>query len=358
MSIKHELEAILYRSLIKPCFFLVDAERVHNTMVKLGELAGKTAATRDVMGWFFSRSAGHTYKKIDGITFKGPVGLAAGFDYNGQLTQILPSVGFGFMTVGTVTFEPYEGNPKPRLGRMPRSQALLVNKGFKSLGAHAIIRHLTGRKFAIPVGISIGSTNKKYHNLTEQISDIIKTFKLFEASKVKHSYYELNISCPNTQGGQPFTTPARLEQLLRAVKRLRLSRSVYVKMPIDYSPKQTLGLLRIMDKYPVAGVIFGNLTKDKDNPDVNPQDRAEWQHRAGNLSGKPTWHRSNDFIELTKQEFGDRFTIIGTGGIFSPEDAAEKLRLGADVVQVITGMIYQGPQLISQINAHIKTQRI
>jgi dihydroorotate dehydrogenase len=129
-------------------------------------------------------------------------------------------------------------------------------------------------------------------------------------------------------------------------------------MPIDYPTKQTLALLRVIEKFPIAGVIFGNLTKDKDNPYVTNSDRRIWKKSSGNLSGKPTWNRSNALIALTKKYFGNRFTIIGTGGIFTPEDAAEKMKLGADVVQLITGMIYQGPQLISQINAYQKPRRI
>lgn len=350
MRKKHAVEGLIYRNLLKRLFFLCDPERVHTALVFIGQWSGRIPLARRLMALFFSDSSNVRYKNIDGITFKGPVGLAAGFDYNAQLPLILPSLGFGFATVGTVTYRPYEGNSKPRLGRMPASKALLVNKGFKSLGCHEVIRRLDNQRFAIPIGISIGSTNTEFNNLDEQISDIMKCFKAFETSRVKHRYYELNISCPNTKGGQPFTTPARLEKLLRALKRLHVSKPIYVKMPIDYPPKQTLALLRVLDKYPIAGVIFGNLTKDKNNPDVTEADRRVWQQRAGNLSGKPTWKRSNAMIALTKEQFGNRFTIIGTGGIFSPEDAAEKMRLGADLVQLITGMIYQGPQLIGEIN--------
>ncbi len=121
-------------------------------------------------------------------------------------------------------------------------------------------------------------------------------------------------------------------------------------MPIDQSKIETLEMLKIIDKFSIAGVIFGNLTKDKSNPDIHPEDRKKWMNVKGNLSGKPTWKRSNELIKLTKKHFKNRFTIIGTGGIFNGDDAIEKMKNGADLVQLITGMIFEGPQTIGEIN--------
>ncbi len=341
----------LYQRIIKKIFFWWDAETIHNFLTNVGKLLGSSQLTQLLTEWCFAYRSSHLSRVIDGITFPNPVGLAAGFDYNGQLTQILPSVGFGFQTIGTVTLNPYPGNPKPRLGRFPNSQALLVNKGLKTKGAKQIIYDLEKiDSFAYPIGISIASTNQHFNSLRDQLVDFMSCFVLFEKSHVKHTYYELNISCPNTFGGEPFTTPTRLELLLKCVDRLQLSRPVYIKMPIDQSEKETLQLLKVAANHQISGVVIGNLTKDKHNPDVLPTDQAEWQQRAGNLSGKPTWNRSNQLIKLTRQHFKNRFTIIGTGGIFSGEDAQTKIELGADLVQLITGMIFQGPQLIGQIN--------
>ncbi len=325
-------------------------------MTQTGKTLGAFPVTRMLTHTLFEYSNLRLHKKIDGIVFPNPVGLSAGFDYDADLTSIIPSVGFGFATIGTVTNEPYGGNKAPRLGRYPRSQALLVNKGFKSSGANAIIKKLENQEFAIPIGISIGSTNKQHASLLAQIEDILHAFILFERSGVLHSYYELNISCPNTTGGQPFTTHDRLEHLLIKLDAVKIKRPIYIKMPIDLSDSQTLSLLHTAKKHTIAGVIFGNLTKDKDNPDVDPQDRVHWKSVQGNLSGKPTMNRSNHFIELTKKTFKSHFIIIGTGGIFTPEDAQTKFRLGADLVQLITGMIYEGPQLIGEINEYIASR--
>jgi dihydroorotate dehydrogenase len=341
---------ILYILILKKIFFLFDAESVHNAMTNVGKNMGENRLLKTLISTSFSFSHEKVHKEVDGVLYPNPVGLAAGFDYNGDLTQVLSDVGFGFHTIGTVTYDYYEGNPKPRLGRFPNSKSLLVNKGLKSLGAKKIIQKLENLKFMIPTGISIASTNKHFDSTHDQILNILKTFFLFEKSGVQHSYYELNISCPNTFGGEPFTTPKRLKLLLTALEKLQISKPTYVKMPIDQSELETLKLLRVINKFTIAGVVIGNLTKDRKNPDVDPQEKKEWKNKVGNLSGSPTRKRSNKLIKLTKKHYKDRFTIIGTGGIMTPKDAVEKMKLGADLVQLITGMIFEGPQLLGMIN--------
>ncbi len=345
--------SFFYRHLLKPIAFLFEAERVHNCITQVGVLLGRCRFLKCVTKIKLSFSHPKLNRQLLGIKFSNPVGLSAGFDYNGQLTQILPSVGFGWHTIGTVTLEPYEGNSPPRLGRFPDSKALLVNKGLKSKGAKAVIRELKKVKFHIPTAISIASTNKHFKTTHQQILDILTTFKLFEKSGLKHALYELNISCPNTFGGEPFTSCPRLDVLLSALDKLNLSRPVLIKMPIDQGEKETLAMLKVINKHNIAGVIFGNLTKDKNNPAITQKDRKRWQKLKGNLSGKPTFERSNRLIKLTKKHFSDRFVIVGTGGIFNGEDALTKLKLGADLVQLITGMIYTGPQVVGEINLEV-----
>ncbi len=347
------LTGSVYRRVAKPFFFQFDPELVHNTMVGAGKALGTNLVGKSLVATLCRYQHPNLQRKVDGITFPNQVGLSAGFDYNGELTSILPSVGFGFHTIGTVTYRPYEGNPKPRLGRLPKSRALIVNKGLKNRGAFRIIASLEKKQFAIPTSISIASTNTFFPDTKTQILDMAKCFQAFEHSTVQHHYYELNISCPNTFGGEPFTTPDRLGILLKVLDKLHLSRPVYIKMPVDLSEVEMMQLLKVADKHDVAGVIIGNLTKDHNNPDLDESERRVWAARKGNLGGKPTWHRSNNLIAFTKRMYKDRFTIIGTGGVFSGADAAYKLSLGANLVQLITGMIYQGPQLIGDINEHL-----
>ncbi len=343
----------LYRGMLKPLLFLFDAETVHNGFTAVGQFLGKVPLLQKLIHAAFGFDHPLLVRKIDGITFPNPFGLAAGFDYNGQLTQILPAVGFGFHTIGTVTLRPYEGNPKPRLGRFKKSRGLLVNKGLKTLGAPTIIKNLQKVEFKIPTGISIASTNRLFESDKEQITEILACFRLFEKSGLKHAYYELNISCPNTFGGEPFTTPKRLEALLTALDALKVKRPIYVKMPIDQSEKETLELLKVIDRHQIAGVVIGNLTKDKTNPAVDPSERKLWKKAKGNLSGKPTYERSNQLIALAHRHFGNRLTIIGTGGIFSAPDAEQKQELGAELFQLISGMIFNGPQVLGEMNHYL-----
>jgi len=169
--------SFLYQKILKPIFFLMDAEFVHETMITTGEIIGKTFV-KNYFNWKLNYQSKKLKQKIAGINFRGSIGLAAGFDYNGQLSQILSSLGFAFQTIGTITNLPYEGNSKPRLGRLPKSRSLMVNKGFKNKGAKIICENLiqSGVKgFQIPLGISIGvSNNKSLNNLEDSINDIKK----------------------------------------------------------------------------------------------------------------------------------------------------------------------------------------
>jgi dihydroorotate dehydrogenase/uncharacterized membrane protein len=354
--LKNRIIATLYQP-FKRLMFLVDAEDVHNRMTYFGKLLGNSDLGKKLTAWTFKYNSPHTEKIIDGIIFPNPIGLAAGFDYNGDLTQVLPSVGFGYQMVGTVTYQPYEGNKKPRLGRFPKSKSLLVNKGLKSLGAVAIADKLAKLSFEYPVGVSIAATNKHFDSTKDQLLDIIKSFQIFERSLVEHSFYEMNISCPNTFGGEPFTNPKRLKFLLDALSKITISRPVYIKMPIDQSEADTIELLKVASNYHfIKGVNIGNLAKDRKNAQMDPEEKAQWQTMQGNLSGKPTFKKSNQLINATKKQFADRFTIIGTGGVFSPEDAQLKMDLGADLVQLISGMIFEGPQLMGMINFELEKE--
>lgn len=337
--------------LAKKIMFLFDAEFVHNHFTRVGKFLGKFKLTRKVARFLFNYKDMKLVKKVDGMVFRNPIGLAAGFDYNAELTQILPEVGFGFQMIGSVTYLPYEGNPKPRLGRFPNSKALLVNKGLKSIGAQAVIDKLTGLTFAYPVGVSIAATNKAFTSTKEQLLDIANSFRLFEQSQVKHAFYEMNISCPNTHGGEPFTDPKRLKMLLEVLAKLKLSRPLYLKMPIDLEVKQTMNLIKVAVPYKfVKGLNIGNLAKDRNNKHVAKADLEKWKKLKGNLSGKPTFKKSNLLLKEAHNQFKNRFTLIATGGVFTPEDAQEKISLGADLVEMITGMIFEGPQVIGLIN--------
>lgn len=347
--------SLIYKTILKPVFFKFDAEFVHNRMAHTGAMLGRYDLTRNFVKELFQYKHKNLSQKLFGVSFKNPIGLSAGFDYNAELTQILPSVGFGFATVGTITNIAYDGNPRPMLGRLPKSRSLLVNKGFKNLGASSISHHLKNKSFAIPIGVSIGRSNSdKLNTLEESIDDIIQAFKTFEKAKIKNSYYELNISCPNLiHGGKNITfyPPKNLEMLLSKVDKLKLSKPLLIKMPINESNSDFTKMLDVIIKHKVSGVVIGNLQKDRTDSSF---DKSEIKNAGvGNFSGAPCFRRSNELISLAYQKYGGKLIIVGCGGVFSAHDAYDKIRLGASLIMMITGMIYEGPQVVGQINKEL-----
>lgn len=378
--------SILYRIIFKPVFFLINPEIIHEGMTSFGELLGSTGIGKTAVDFLFKIKTPLLKQKISGISFPNPVGLAAGFDYDAKLTQILPSVHFGFETVGTMTNLPYGGNPPPRLGRLPKSRSLMVNKGFKNMGVKKIIGKLENKRFDIPIGISIGRTNPglktpgrwrgnypdktpprwqadpelvegealtprmvEETELKKSVADIVSAFTLLEKSNVRNSYYELNISCPNLFGDISFYPVNNLKALLTALNKLKIKKPVFVKMPINETNQQIIKMLDLIIQFKfIKGVIFGNLQKDRKDPSFYPEEVRRF--KRGNFSGKPTEKRSNELIKLAYRKYGKKLVIIGCGGIFSAKDAYRKIKLGASLVQLITGMIFEGPQLITQIN--------
>lgn len=342
---------LIYRYLAKPILFKINPETVHKFMTNLGNTLGTFSSLRMVIRYFFYYKNPILQQSLVGINFNNPIGLAAGFDYEAQLTQIVPAIGFGFETIGTITRHSYEGNPRPMLGRLPQSKSLMVNKGFKNLGAYKTIKKLSKLKFELPLGVSIGRTNKNIETQKQAVEDIVQTFMLFEKSSVKHSYYELNISCPNLFGNISFYDKKNLDELLTEIDKLTLSKPLFIKMPIEKTDTETYAMLEVIAHHTPVGVIFGNLQKNRTDTHLVQSEVAKYP--VGNFSGKPTFERSNHFIKLTYKKYHTRFIIIGCGGVFNAADAYHKICLGASLVQLITGMIFNGPQLITQINMEL-----
>jgi dihydroorotate dehydrogenase len=350
--IKNNIFHWIYLHVIKPIFFLMDAETAHDTLTHVGSFLGNFSVLQLITKKLFYYQHKKLSQTIAKINFANPIGLSAGFDYQAKLTQILPMVGFGFETVGTITNHAYAGNKKPRLGRLIKSKSLLVNKGFKNEGIVCVINKLQRaegkeqREF--PVGISIGMTNsRELTTVKESIEDIVAAFIVAEKFG-KFSYYEMNISCPNLHSPISFYSPKNLSLLLSALKKLKLSKPLFIKMPINNTDKEIKDMLDVITKFSVRGVIFGNLQKDRANFAFDPDEILT--AGKGGFSGKPTQKRSDELIALTYKHYGKKLIIIGCGGVFSAEDAYRKIRLGASLVQLITGMIFEGPQMIGRIN--------
>ncbi len=340
---------ILYRRVLKPILFRFHPDGVHDAFVAAGEFAGRFAPARKLFGFFYNYRGVDISKTVDGITYRTPVLLSAGFDANGQLTRILPSFSFGGEEIGSTTAYPCEGNPRPRLMRLVRNKSIVVYKGLRNLGVDALISRLkrTPRISGFVIGISIARTNKQEASADVEagILDYVESFKKLVAADVG-DYYTINISCPNSHTGETFTDPALLALLLPRLLEIQCSKPTYLKMPINIPWEQFATLLDIADKNKMHGVVIGNVNKNYGDL-AHPED-APKKFRGG-LSGAPCFSLSNELVRRTRACYGKRFTIIGTGGIFTADDAMVKFAVGADLIQLVSGMIFEGPGLMKKI---------
>ncbi len=335
LLLRNKTNDIIYQKLVKPVCFMHDAERVHNFFIKTGKILGNNFATKKVISLVFNYQNPKLEQEILGIKFRNPVGLSAGFDKNAELISIMEDVGFGFVEVGSITALPCKGNEGKRIDRISDKRSLWVNFGLNNKGVVEITERLQNQRCKIPFGISIAKTNCKETvdpevGVKDYITSLIK-------SKDVGNYYTLNISCPNAYGGQPFANPKLYEMLLNEVDKLNVNKPIFVKLSPDLN-KQTINkILEISKEHKVDGFICTNLTK---------------KHKMGNggLSGKIVAKKANELIRYVYKKTKGKYVIIGVGGIFSAEDAYKKIKLGASLVQLITGMIYNGPALISEIN--------
>lgn len=352
MFSKESAVEVLYKGLMRPILFAFDPLAVHEKFADLGGFLGKSNFAKAILKKTFHYQNSALSQKVFGVEFENPVGLAAGFDYDGNLTGVLSELGFGFGTVGTITNMPYEGNTGVQLKRLIKSRSILVDKGFKNMGALKMAGKLKGLSFLAPVGISIGRTNTSLlKSEKDSISDILSAFQIFEEAGIKNSYYELNISCPNlihANDNISFYKPKSLDNLLRNLRGQQIKKSIFIKMPISENDKTVLLLLEIAAKHEIDAVIFGNLQRDRTNPAFVQQEVENCGR--GNFSGRPCRNRSNELISLAYKNFGKKLRVIGCGGIFSADDAYGKIRRGASLLQLITGMIFEGPQIASAIN--------
>lgn len=325
----------LYQNIFKPIAFSLDAEFVHNRITNLGEFLENCGPLVSLLSYQNNKLK----KRVLGIDFDNPIGLSAGFDYNGHMAKVLKYVGFGFNTVGTITARPHQGNSYPRLGRLPKSKSLLVNKGFKNDGAQAVAARLDKKDLrGHTIGISVGS-------VTDKIDDYLFVFDTFKNKKYV-SYFELNISCPN------IAVKINFKELAGAVALLKLKQPIFIKMPNGVNTNE---LVKTALGVGIRGFIFSNLVKNRNNPTFNKEEIAKFESFKGNFSGKPTFENSNKQITHARKTFGKDIAIIGVGGVFNAQDAKEKFAAGADLVQLITGMIFEGPQLVGEICKEIVT---
>lgn len=346
---------MFYRKLLKSILFRFDPGKVHDFFVWNGEFFGRFWFFRKLIAVFYKYKGPDISKKVDGLTYQSPFILSAGFDYNANLANILPEISFGGEEVGSITARVCLGNKSPRLKRLPKSRSLLINKGLKNDGVEAIIKRLKKypKRKDFVIGISIAQTNDAQNCSAETgLADYFYSFKRLNEEDVG-DYYTINISCPNAFGGEIFTSPELLELLISKISDLpaqtgiKCQKPVYVKMPINLEWSAFNELLKILAKFEIIkGVVIGNLNKNYNDLDFREEAPEKFQ---GGLSGKPCFKLSNELIRQTRRVYKNRFTIIGCGGVMSKEDMRQKFKAGADLVALITGLIYNGPGFIKEL---------
>ena len=340
----------MYKWLIRPLFFAVDAETIHHFVFKSLKLFYKLPGAKTASKSLYQVKSKRLEKNLFGVTFANPVGLAAGLDKDAKLIDELAGLGFGFIEIGTLTPLPQPGNDKPRLFRLPLDHALINRMGFNNGGVKAAIERLKRRQSTVIIGGNIGK-NKVTPN-----EEAIKDYAIcFEELFPYVDYFVLNISSPNTPGLRELQDKEPLRKLLLHIKQLSVSKPVYkpvlLKIAPDLVDTQLDDIVEILKEAKLDGVVATNTTisrKELTTPEPEVQAIGN-----GGLSGKPLKARSTEVIKYLRQRLGPTFPIIGVGGIMTTDDALEKLKAGADLIQIYTGFIYEGPGFVKRINQAI-----
>lgn len=335
----------MYKTLIRPLLFTVDPEKIHHALFKNIQFFNKIGFSSFFKGMYAIKHPA-LERELFGLKFPNPVGLAAGFDKDAKLYQELSNFGFGFIEIGTVTPKPQEGNPKKRLFRLPEDSALINRMGFNNGGVEAAVARLKANpsgKNHVLIGGNIGK-NKTTPN-EEAVNDYLHCFEaLFDYV----DYFVVNVSSPNTPNLRALQDKEPLTHLLKTLKSKNSEKQqpkpILLKIAPDLTDEQLLDIIEIVSETKIDGVIATNTTISREG--LTSANKTE----TGGLSGKPLTSRSTEVIRFLHTESKGSFPIIGVGGIHTVADALEKMEAGASLLQLYTGFIYEGPQLIKDIN--------
>ncbi len=338
---------MIYKLLIRPVLFLFPAEAVHHFVMKVLRISGSIPGMLSMIRNLYHIKNKQLEHTVAGITFPNRVGLAAGFDKDAIAFEELGSLGFGFIEIGTVTPLAQIGNPKPRLFRLPADKALINRMGFNNSGAADAAKRLNNRSGKIIIGGNIGKN--KVTPIEDAVNDYLLCFReLFPVV----DYFVINISSPNTPGLRELQEKIPLMNLLKAVQHENAlqgkMKPVFLKIAPDLTFTQVDDIIEITLESKLAGLIISNTTISREG--LTTDTKTLTAIGAGGLSGAPVLKRSTALVKYVAEKSGKKFSIIASGGINSAEDVMEKLHAGADLIQLYTGFIYEGPGLIKKIN--------
>lgn len=342
----------LYKALIRPFLFLLPAERAHRFTLGLLRFTLAFPWNRLLFNLVYGFKHPKLQREVFGITFPNPVGLAAGFDKDAKHIHDLRRMGFGFIEIGTITPRPQDGNPQPRLFRLPKDKGLINRMGFNNEGLEATISRLQDRPKQLILGGNIGK-NKVTPN-ENAVDDYRKCFfALFDHV----DYFVVNVSSPNTPGLRALQDKAPLMELLNTLQQLNQQKDtpkpILLKIAPDLTNEQLDDIIDIVRATGIAGLIATNTTISREGLQTDAQQVAAIGN--GGLSGAPLNNRSTEVIRYLHERSKGEIPIIGVGGIMSADDALDKLQAGASLVQLYTGFIYEGPGIVKRINKRLVT---
>ena len=343
---------MIYKSIIRPLLFRFDAEKIHDFTFLSIKLLSYIPFVFYFLEKYFKVSDPLLRTKLFGIDFPSPVGLAAGLDKNAKLISQFSSLGFGFIEIGTVTPKSQSGNPKKRLFRLLSDQGIINRMGFNNDGVELIASRLK-KKGNIIVGGNIGKN--KITPINNAVSDYLISFDyLFDLV----DYFAINVSSPNTENLRDLQNKDNLIYLLSSIQKNNQSRKkpkpILLKIAPDLSNDQLLIIIDVVTKTSIDGIIATNTTVRRDNLKSSKNITNE----SGGLSGAPLTNRSTEVIRFLHKSSNGKIPIIGVGGIMNPNDAIEKIKAGASLVQLYSGFVYGGPSLVRQINKTILDFRL
>lgn len=340
----------MYKSFIRPILFAFDPEVIHHRVFGWLRMAGTLPGMTQLISAVFRVRHKSLERTVFGIRFENPVGLAAGLDKDARVIDEMAAFGFGAIEIGTLTPRPQPGNDKPRLFRLPEDKALINRMGFNNEGVEAAVTRLKKRKSRVIVGGNIGK-NKTTPN-EDALNDYVACFNALDPYV---DYFVINVSSPNTPGLRELQEKEPLEKLLSTIKALSRKspkpKPVLLKIAPDLTWHQLDDVIEILLSTKTDGVIATNTTVSR--ADLKTSSAVVQRIGNGGLSGAPLRERSTEVIKYLRSKLGKAFPIVAVGGIMCAGDALEKLSAGADLIQLYTGFIYEGPALVKEINEAI-----
>jgi dihydroorotate dehydrogenase len=335
-----------YKKYIFPNLTRFDPEKVHYVVMDILKIACNIPLMPGILRLIFEKKDTRLERNIFGLHFKNPVGLAAGFDKNGVWTDQLSNLGFGFIEIGTVTPKPQVGNDKPRLFRLKPDEALINRMGFNNEGSIEAANNLRKRRSKMIIGGNIGK-----NKLTDNDDAVIDYLKAFNDLYQVVDYFVVNVSSPNTPGLRDLQEKEPLKYILKILERDNGRKSkpkpILLKIAPDLTNEQLDDVIEIVKETRIAGVIATNTTISREG--LVSDNEIVSEMGAGGLSGKPLTDRSTEVIRYLSEKSNKAFHIIGVGGIYNAQDAIDKLKAGASLVQVYSGFIYEGPSIVKNI---------